>query len=334
MDTNVKSTTRGVEPPKPSEAEVVQTLVEIEKASKKPAEQNNGVPPNSSEPQSWLSQNAPGVAYVALVLVSIVGLVWGAVRVVKKLHLFAAAPTGVRVTAPGRPAVDASLQREAEGLLERVAAGDPAAVNQVLRESDNWTGKIQRTPKTDQLIGAGINAKDLQARAAALQAQLAADGIPRDAKGLSALEQAVADPGRRTWALWMLGALGNRGADPAHAAKIIGAYLDDPAATVRTSAVEGLALVATNETIPMLLDRFRNDPSPMVQERAACGLAEAGMYTHAQRMAAAASLVGWVDDSLLSQQQRTWDVQALHDISGENFGMDSAAWRSWYGMHR
>jgi hypothetical protein len=84
----------------------------------------------------------------------------------------------------------------------------------------------------------------------------------------------------------------------------------------------------------MLLDRFRNDPAPPVQDQAACGMAEAGMYSHAQRMVAAASLVGWVDDSLLSQQQRTWAAQALHDISGQNFGSDSAAWRNWYQSSR
>ena len=80
----------------------------------------------------------------------------------------------------------------------------------------------------------------------------------------------------------------------------------------------------------MMLDRFRNDPSPVVQERAACAIAESGMYTHQQRMTAAASLVGWVDDSLLSAQQRAWNFQALHDISGQNLGNDSAAWRTWY----
>jgi hypothetical protein len=41
-------------------------------------------------------------------------------------------------------------------------------------------------------------------------------------------------------------------------------------------------------------------------------------------------LVGWLNDSLLSAQQRTWTVQALHDISGQNYGADSAAWQRWY----
>jgi hypothetical protein len=68
----------------------------------------------------------------------------------------------------------------------------------------------------------------------------------------------------------------------------------------------------------------------MVQEQAACGLAEAGMYTHPQRMVAAASLVNWLDDPLTTPQQRTWALEALHDISGQNLGTDSAAWRQWY----
>jgi HEAT repeat protein len=132
----------------------------------------------------------------------------------------------------------------------------------------------------------------------------------------------------------MLGALGNRGVDPVHTAKIIGAYLADTDVAVRAAAVNGLAILATDETIPMLLDRFRNDPSPIVQERAACGLAESGMYTHEQRMTATASLVGWLDDSTLSPGQRAWAAQALGDISGQHFGADSAAWRNWYESAR
>jgi len=81
----------------------------------------------------------------------------------------------------------------------------------------------------------------------------------------------------------------------------------------------------------MMLDRFRNDPSPVVQERAACSLAESGMYTHEQRMVAAGTLVNWLDDPLINAQQRAWTLHALHDISGQSLGNDSAAWRDWYG---
>jgi HEAT repeat protein len=118
----------------------------------------------------------------------------------------------------------------------------------------------------------------------------------------------------------MLGALGGRGWDPVHTEKIIEAYVNDPDVTVRSNAVTGLALVATDETIPLLLDRFRNDPSPAVQELAACGLVESGMYTHAQRMVAAASMLGWLNDGLLSPQQRGWTEQALGEISAPELG--------------
>ena len=226
-------------------------------------------------------------------------------------------------------AVDPEVQNEAEALLARVAGGDTAAAQQVIAESDGWTGRTRRTPRTDQWITASLNSTDFGVRGAAVAAQLALDGVPRNESGVAMLERAVGNPNGRAWALWMLGALANRGVDPVHVAKIIGSYLDDPNPSTRAVAVDALALVGTDETIPMLLDRFRNDPSPIVQERAACDISEAGMYTHPQRMVAAASLVGWADDALLSAQQRTWAAQALTDISGKNFGPNSSAWKSW-----
>jgi HEAT repeat protein len=215
-----------------------------------------------------------------------------------------------------------------------VAAGDSEAADQVLAQSPNWTGRTTRTPTADQQILTALNLPNLHAREAAVQAELALDDVPLSDAGLNTLERAVGSPGQRVWALWMLGALGNRGVDPVHTAKIIGAYLADTDVAVRAAAVNGLAILATDETIPMLLDRFRNDPSPIVQERAACGLAESGMYTHEQRMTATASLVGWLDDSTLSPGQRAWAAQALGDISGQHFGADSAAWRNWYESAR
>ena len=233
-----------------------------------------------------------------------------------------------------RSRIDSTVQAKAEQLLRRLASGDTGAADEILARSASWTGKTQRTSAATQSVTVAINLHDLHAREAAVEAELALDGVTRDDAGLRILEQAVAEPSQRAWALWELGALGNRGIDQVHTAKIIEAYLSDPSVDVRASAVNGLALVGTDETIPMMLDRFRNDPSPVVQERAACALGESGMYTHDQRMTAAASLVSWLDDPLLSGQQRAWAFQALGDISGQNFGMDSAAWRNWYESSR
>jgi hypothetical protein len=333
MDTNLKSV-RSTDAPKPSEAEVVKALVEIEQATQNAPRRSGDVPPKAAMPQSWLSRNVPMLSFVTLALAMILLISWLGQRAVKKFvssHTRHAEETG---STSIHFSTDPDLQAELEGLLERVTAGDPGAADRAIARSSDWTGKTQRTPKTDQLITAGINLKNMRARAASLRAQLALDGVPIDESGFTMLERASGNPQQRTWALWMLGALGNRGVDPVHSAKIMEAYLSDPDVAVRTSAVEGLALLATDETIPMLLDRFRNDPSPAVQEQAACGMAEAGMYTHPQRMVAASSLVGWVDDALLSQQQRTWAAQALHDISGQNFGGDSTAWQRWLESSR
>jgi len=76
------------------------------------------------------------------------------------------------------------------------------------------------------------------------------------------------------------------------------------------------------------------NPWLAVQELAGCGLAQSGMYTHAQRMAVAATLVGLLNDSLLSQQQRSWVVEALQNTSSQIYGTDFAAWQRWYASTR
>jgi hypothetical protein len=285
---------------------------------------------NDPNQRPWLSRNSEVIFYCMLGIAMSLAASWGLGRITKKLI----PPVTRRIAGQSRPAaspqIDVGRQAEAEALLRRLAAGDNAAADQILKESDGWTGNTTRTQTTAQLLDNAINRPELHVRAAAIQANLALEGVPRDRDGFMMLERATGNPAQRAWALWMLGALGNRGVDPDHAAKVIGTYLDDPVVTNRAAAVNGLALVATDETVPMLLDRFRNDPSPIVQERAACDLSEAGMYSPQQRMVAAGTLVGWLDDSLLTAQQKTWTIQALHYISGKDFGTDAAAWHRWY----
>jgi hypothetical protein len=336
MDTNVK-TTVSVNGPALSEADVAQVtskvsqaLGNLESASQAVSRQGGAPSLNNALSQSWVSRNAPLLVFLILAVNLVASVLWLIPRIRKQLQLPRIAQINRSSAAPARSTHNSALQSEAETLLQQAVTGNAAAADQIMAQSGNWVGKTRRTPQTDQFVAAGINAQDMHTRAASLQAQLALDGIPVNDRGFAILAQAAGNPHQRAWALWLLGALGNRGVDPVHAAKVIDAYLSDPDVAVRTSAVEGLALLGTDETIPILLDRFRNDPALPVQDQAACGMAEAGMYTHAQRMVAAASLVGWVDDSLLSQQQRTWAAQALQDISGKNFGADSAAWRNWY----
>jgi hypothetical protein len=161
--------------------------------------------------------------------------------------------------------------------LARVAARDSLAAEQVLSQSDSWIGKTRRTPSANQLITVALDQHDVHVRPAALQTDLAMDGYPRDANGLNLLKTAAGPPNQRAWARWSLGGLGNRGVDPEQTAEIIESYLGDRDARVRMAAVNGLAILRTDQTIPVLLDRFRNDSSALVQEQAACGLGESNL---------------------------------------------------------
>ena len=323
---------------RPADEDVIRALSEIEKASTPlpSATANAPISPNSSgiQPRTNFSSFSSKSALVQAMVIALgaaLGLAGMGVRYLTGRVSFNNRSWRPRSNVRTRSSLNPTLQAEAEQLLQRVASGESAAAGQVLDEAVNWTGKTQRTPKSEQSMSVALNLPDLHAREAAVRAELALDGITVDEPGLKALEAAVEIPSQRLWALWMLGAIGNRGMDPAHTAKVIETYLADPDVNVRAAAVNGLAIIGTDETIPMMLDRFRNDPSAVVQERAACSLAESGMYTHEQRMVAAGTLVNWLDDSLINSQQRAWTLQALHDISGQNLGTDSAAWRDWYG---
>lgn len=327
----------------PSDEEVVRTLVEIEKSSAAPPAAAAPLPvqaPIQEESliaRNWIARNQTAGNWAMVCLAVLMSLFTAYVM----KRALSGAPSFKSTTgksrgsrSTGKQSYNAGAQSEAERLLQRLASGDKRSGDEISAQAGSWVGKVRRTPKTDQFVTAAINLPDMRARQAALEAELALDGIPQSEAGLQILSNASGNPEQRAWALWLIGALGNRGIDPVHSAKILESYLSDPDVNVRASAVNGLSLIATDETIPMLLDRFRNDPSPVVQERVACGFAESGMYTQEQRLVSAASFVNWLDDPLLTGQQRIWDVQALGDITGQHLGNDTAAWRSWIESHR
>lgn len=289
-------------------------------------------PPSATQPAKlpWAAGNGPVILFVVLFIPALIGLsVLLAKGIQHARRTFAELSSQVSNRRPGSDFVSPA-QREAEAALAAAATGDAAAISKVLAESPRWTGGTRRTPQTDRSISICLNSADLRERAAALSALLSLDGITADQAGLGEVRRALNDPSQRDWALWMLGALGNRGVDPPRTVKIAQSFLQDPDARVRGAAVISLSIIATDETIPMLLDRFRNDSSPAVQEDAARSLGSTGMYTRAQRLTAGASLIRWLDDPSLAPQQRAWALHVLTDVSRKNFGANSSAWRAWY----
>ncbi|MBM3770850.1 MAG: HEAT repeat domain-containing protein [Acidimicrobiia bacterium] len=108
--------------------------------------------------------------------------------------------------------------------------------------------------------------------------------------------------------------------------------LRDPNENVRYWAVEGLAYLAIDASLAPLLEVFRDDPLPMIRERAACGLAQSGMFSASQRQTVVPALIDLAGDGALDDTTRGWVFQALRDITGESLPRDAHAWRVRYGQ--
>lgn len=108
-----------------------------------------------------------------------------------------------------------------------------------------------------------------------------------------------------------------RGVEPRRALDYLLRWGSDPDEELRHWAVEGIAMLGTDDSIPPLLNAFHEDPSPFIRERAACGLAQHGMLTQKQRLTAVPELLRFKGDPSLDDKTREWAAQALADIRGD-----------------
>jgi hypothetical protein len=223
-------------------------------------------------------------------------------------------------------------QKQAEALLELAVGNNEGAVDQISSRVEHWQGKVQWSPQIATLTTAALNSRDMRVRESGVEVELAAYGLGKNTASLDYVLRAAesSDHARKIWALWALGLMGNRGIGTDRVVQVLGAHLKDADADSRRWAAEGLALSGATEAIEPLLQTMHDDPSPMVRERAACSLAESGMFTHEQRLSAVARLVTYTDDPSLDAQTHGWASQALTDITHQHFGNDSNAWRNWY----
>jgi hypothetical protein len=225
-------------------------------------------------------------------------------------------------------------QKQAEILLTRAVSRNDGAADLIQAHVENWRGKIQWNSQLSDLTTVALNSSDESVRASAIEVQLAAYGLVKNQSTVDGLlrQADASDHAQKTWALWSLGLLANRGVETARVVQILTTHLQNRKndEDARRWAVEGLALVGTTTTIPPLLHALHDDPSPIVRERAACSLAQSGMLSHEQRMAAVPQLINYSGDPALDEQTRGWAFQALADISGQRLPNDSAAWRAWY----
>jgi HEAT repeat protein len=227
-------------------------------------------------------------------------------------------------------------QSQAQLLLERSINHYRGANEQIAARVNRWRGQLKLEGRLNELFLTALNSDDLVVRVAAVEVDLAARNVEKNAATVDRLAPIArtGDQGPRANALWDLALVGNRGVEPDRVAQILLESIQDPNVNIRYWAVEGLAYLATDEVVAPLLGIFHDDPSPMIRERAACGLAQSGMLTAAQRRSAIPRLLDFADDGGLDVETHKWVFQALRDITGRSLPHDATAWRDWYRTNR
>jgi HEAT repeat protein len=231
---------------------------------------------------------------------------------------------------------DASPQSQAELLLERSINHYRGANEQIAARVGRWRGKIELNERLHNLFTTAINSDDLTVRVAGIEVDIAARDLVKDSSTVDRLESVArgGEQGPRANALWDLALIGNRGVSQDRILDILLSSTHDENVNIRYWAVEGLAYLAVDGSIEPLLDIFHDDPSPMIRERAACGLAQSGMFSAAQRSTAVPRLLDFAIDGALDAETHTWVFQALRDITGQTLPHDAARWREWYKAQR
>jgi HEAT repeat protein len=223
-------------------------------------------------------------------------------------------------------------QKQAEILLEQAVAHSDGATEQISSRIDRWNGKVEWNPQIASLTTAALNSDDMRVRESGVEVELAAYGLSKNSASVEYLFHTIDSPdhSQKIWALWALGLMANRGVDAGRISTRLTSHLKDSDEDSRRWAVEGLAIAGTDDAIPTLLATMHDDPSPVVRERAACSLAESGMFTQEQRQTTIPTLLNYTDDPSIDTQTHGWAFQALGDITHQRLPRDSAAWRSWY----
>jgi hypothetical protein len=225
-------------------------------------------------------------------------------------------------------------QQQAERLLDLAIHRDERSLDLIRQRQDAWRGRLESTDRLFHLVLAALESEDPRVRTAALEIDLAASNLSKSPQSVAhLLNQINNDPGSRSLTLWRLGALGNRGVEPTTVLATLLRYAHDRNQQTRFWAVEGLAMLGTDESIDPLLSILAHDSSPKIRERAACNLARSGMLTGEQRLTAVPQLLNLLDDDSLDAATQDLVYAVLRSITGASFGKDPDAWREWWAHH-
>jgi hypothetical protein len=225
-------------------------------------------------------------------------------------------------------------QEQAERLLALAIRRPDQSLGLIHKNLDSWRGHVQDTDQLFHIVLQALDSDDPRVRVAAVEVDLVANNLRKSPQSLAKLlNQIRNDPDSRYLALWRLGALGNRGVEPSKVLTTLLRYSHDSNQQTRFWAVEGLAMLGTEESIDPLLSILAHDPAKQIRERAATNLARSGMLTGEQRLTAVPQLLNLLDDDSLETETQDLVYAALQAITGASFGKNPEAWREWWAHH-
>jgi len=225
-------------------------------------------------------------------------------------------------------------QQQAERLLELAIRRPDLSLDLIHRNLTAWRGHLEDTEHLFQLVLAALDSNDPRVRVAAVEIDLAANNLIKSPQSVAKLlRQIQGDGDGRFLAIWRLGALGNRGVEPATVLATLLRYAHARDQQMRFWAVEGLAMLGTNEAIDPLLTILTHDPARQIRERAARGLSQSGLLTGEQRLIAVPQLLNLLDDDSLDAGTINLVYTTLEAITGASLGKNPAAWREWWAHH-
>jgi hypothetical protein len=306
----------------------------IEQAATKPG--NDPFLPETASPRRWLVIAAVVSGMLAGALFMGTGTARAAWQEIAQLLSLQGKPEPASAKVLSEHEIEVldqmTPQSQAQLLLGRSINHYRGANDQIAERVSRWRGKIKLDQQLNSLFMTALNSDDLRVRAAAIEIDLACRNLEKSSATVDQLEPEAhtGAQGPRANALWDIALLGSRGVQPERALQILLASIHDTNVNIRYWAVEGLAYLGTSETVAPLLQVFHDDSSPMIRERAACGLAQSGMLNERQRRAAVPKLLDFADDASLDSETHKWVFQALRDITGQSLPHDAAAWRNWY----
>ena len=217
-------------------------------------------------------------------------------------------------------------------LLERTVNHCDGAGEEIEKRADSWIGKIKSSPDLTKLSDVAYFSSDLRVRAAALEVWRVEAGFMKSPETVAKLiDDTTTKPDRMYFILSHLGIQGNRGIERDRVFEVLNRFAQDPEPNFRAAAINGLALLGTENTIPVFLRILHDDSSHDLRERAACNLADSGMLSREQRTLAAPELVRFAQDPNLDSVTKKYVYQALREITEQRIGDDPSAWAGWLG---